>query len=373
MISALERSQSFNDTGFVLIETRAVGRYQALFAREEIKHPRVVKHIIRPLTKHGTSIDGGTLLESSRLAKRFNAENVAWVVVGDIEGEFSLVASTLANLLEAKIALVPEGSGVFRGTVGGYPWVYRSWRQAAGLIAHDTLREIGDLLRSKIFRPSPRKWKRRLRLLWRLDRIVNLIFFRPGEPRSSRLRALDLVISWWPSETLAFLNFGRYELITPPWSECQVSSKKGHANSALFVHQPPPLEPSEWQEVLSAIASLPLTSITVRPDRSEIGLTDFLLGVQMTFPATTLQVATQALSSECLATREKYEYVIGFTSTVLVNLALDPSYKGKILCLIRPLVRVNDPSERHNLPIEEMAWNLAPLAPLNSSKIVFAE
>jgi len=373
MISALEQSPTFEDVDFVLIEPGPVGRIGARHASGKFHHPRITKHIVRPITKHGTSLDGGTIIETKRLAVEFISDAVSWVAVGDVEGESSLVAQTLANILDAKIVVVPEGSGIFRAQLGGYPWVYRNWFEAIGLISHDTVREIMDLLLTKSRVRKTRKWNRRLRLSWRLDRVTNLLLFRPPAPPSSKINKVDLLVSWWPKEVFSFLDFERFEQIKVPWSGCEQRQSIQQEKSALFVHQPPFLHPRAWERVLSPISTLPISSIVIRPDRSRIGLDEFILGVTSTFPKAKIHVTTEEISSECLATSERFEFVVGFTSTVLVNLALDPGFAGKLVSLIRPLVRVNDPPERHHLRLEEMAWNFAPVTPEKSSRIHFVD
>lgn len=325
-----------------------------------------VKVLVWPSTNHGTSLDGGVLIEAKRIGRfvERKIQGVDEVIVGDFHGEPALVAQYLARKFGARLTLLPEGVGVFRIARGEYPWVIRSWKSAIGLIASDTAKEISERLALRFSSTTKRRWHRKLRLFWRISRVVNLAVFRPSVEQLKTISRFDSVISHWPRSVTDLFRADQVIAIDPPWitgSPREIPQLLGLTrNVALVIHQSERLSIDQWVEVLTPLQQESVETYVVKPDRYRLDLDEFCGALALVAPTSTVIILESNLPAEVVATSWNFVFVAGVTSTTLTNLALDPKFTTPLISLVYSYFQIVK-SDKDRLPPATMTWGFVPL------------
>jgi hypothetical protein len=326
-----------------------------------------VKVLVWPSTNHGTSLDGGVLIEAKRIGRfvERKIQGVDEVIVGDFHGEPALVAQYLARKFGARLTLLPEGVGVFRIARGEYPWVIRSWKSAIGLIASDTAKEISERLALRFSSTTKRRWHRKLRLFWRISRVVNLAVFRPAVEQLRPISRFDSVISHWPRSVTDLFRADQVIAIDPPWdtgSPREIPQLLGlTGNVALVIHQSERLSIDQWVEVLTPLQEESVETYVVKPDRYRLDLDAFCGALALVAPTSTVIILESDLPAEVVATSWDFAFVAGVTSTTLTNLALEDNFTAPLISLVYSCFAVIEP-EKEQVPPEDMTWGFAAVA-----------
>jgi hypothetical protein len=325
-----------------------------------------IKVLVWPSTNHGTSLDGGVLIEAKRIG-RFVEKKIQGfdeVIVGDFHGEPALVAQYLAKKFGARLTLLPEGVGVFRIARGEYPWIIRSWKSAIGLIVSDTAKEISERLALRFSSTTKRRWHRKLRLFWRISRVMNLVVFRPAVEQLRPISRFDSVVSHWPRSVTDLFRADQVIAIDPPWntgSSREIPQLRGLTGSiALLIHQSARLSIDQWVEVLTPLQQESVETYVVKPDRYRLDLDAFCGALTLVAPTTEIVVLESELPAEIIAVSTEFAAVVGVTSTTLINLALDPHFTTPLISLVYSFVGVVDPRKK-KLPPADMGWGFVPL------------
>lgn len=302
-----------------------------------------------PSTLHGTSLDGGAVIEASKigrfLIRKFGG--LRFTVSGDFQGEHALTGQIVAEMAGSAQVLIPEGVGVFRSLTEAYPWIVKSWRSAIGLIATDTLREMADWLAFTTFMKKHRKWKRRLRPFWRLYRIIILALRKPSTNDLTMASKFQFAVSQWPKDVTRVLGISDSEYLMPAWatspSDLTQNELPQCRYDGLFIHQSFGLTKIEWAKICEQLKTLNLSSVLVKLDRHEIDSETFLSGLRQSLPELRVDVYSGNLSAQELALQIRVQEVISLTSTALFDLACLQKTSFRLISLSRALWAVLHP------------------------------
>ena len=301
-----------------------------------------------PSVNHGTSIDGGVLSLARAILRnlRKSRDSIETVFVGDAEGQFAIVAKQVAENLKCDLGIIPEGLGVFRGVNEDYPWIIRGWRSAAGLIVRDSALEMRDFLRHKLI-GTDRRWRRRLRLGWRIWRVAQLVTFRPTlSIEQSKITHFDLAVSNWPSDLSYGFSVGAWHSLPNLYSD----TTGGHCplpqgQSTLFIHESAKsdINSGQFEQILRSLNLARTDFICIAPDRNKINLEAFCEAIKVTFPDSEVILLDGLTPVETVCHRMRPRTVVGTTSTALLNLALQRPAGVEVVSCARIARRVLEP------------------------------
>jgi len=319
-----------------------------------------------PSTLHGTSLDGGAVIEANKigrfLLKKFGA--LRYTVSGDFQGEHALTGQIITEMAGSTQVLIPEGLGVFRSITSGYPWVARSWRSSIGLIATDTIKEGADWLTCAVNKERQRRWKRRLRPIWRLYRVAILALQRPGTCGLSKSSEFHTAVSNWPQDVVKLLGIHKSEYVSPQWLKNNRSNLGDGLSrtkyDALLVHQSLGLTHAEWLQILTKLSDLNFTSVIVKPDRHKLDLGSFLSSLRDALPTVQIKVYSGTLSAEELAISISVAKVVSLTSTTLFNLACTTPTQPSLISLAPSYWELMNPGKGRP-ELEDMGYAFLPL------------
>lgn len=319
-----------------------------------------------PSTLHGTSLDGGAVIEANKigrfLIRKFGG--LRYTVSGDFQGEHALTAQIITEMAASAQVLIPEGLGVFRSITNGYPWVVRSWRSSIGLITTDTIKEGADWLACAVNKERQRRWRRRLRPMWRLFRIAILALQRPGTDGLSKSSEFHTAVSNWPQDVVRLLGIHKSEYLAPQWlTNNRTNSGTGLSRTkydALLVHQSLRLTHAEWSRILIKLSDLNLTSVLVKPDRHKLDLGNFLSSLREALPRVRIKVYSGNLSAEELAVGASVAKVVSVTSTALFNLACATPTHPSLISLAPSYWELKNPGKGRP-ELEDMGYAFLPL------------
>ena len=319
-----------------------------------------------PSTLHGTSLDGGAIIEARKIAhfllRRFGG--ISHVISGDFQGEHALTARLVANIAGSTSVLIPEGVGVFRKLTNHYPWVIREWRSSVGLLITDSAKELADMTLAKFGKIQRRRWSRRLRPLWRLYRILSLASHRPSTSSLRKEVEFEMALSSWPHDVIRLLGIDNSEFVAPEWANTQPKTKNSGQTEAsydlFFIHQSLQLSRRDWARIIGKLGDLDVSTVLVKLDRHGLDSPSFLDALHDTLPDATVDVFSGAQLAEEIAASVETKYVVSCTSTALFNLACLRPDAYKFISLSRTSFSVLYPSE----PIPEdrnLSYGFIPL------------
>lgn len=319
-----------------------------------------------PSTRHGTSLDGGAIIEARKIAyfllRRFGG--ISHVISGDFQGEHALTARLVANIAGSASVLIPEGVGVFRKLTHDYPWVIREWRSSVGLLITDSARELADMTMAKFGKIRKRRWSRRLRPLWRLYRIFSLATHRPSTTDLRKEVEFEMALSSWPHDIIRLLGIDNSEFVTPEWANIQPNTKNPGKTEAsydlFFIHQSLQLSRPDWARIIGKLQHLNVSTVLVKLDRHDLDKDSFLGALREVFPNASVVVYSGGQTAEEVAVATSTANVVSVTSTALFNLAFLPSARFKLISLVRTYWSILYPSLE--LPEnQEMGYGFLPL------------
>lgn len=369
MIENLE-SNSYADASKYLAIIRAPTTFRSNIRPWTSPSGTTVSVLVWPSTKHGTSLDGGVLIEAKRIGSFLErtTQTLEEVIVGDFHGEPAIVAKYLAEKFRARLTLLPEGVGVFRILRGEYPWIVRSWKSAIGLIASDTAREISERIAVTFSSSAKRRWHRKLRLFWRISRVLNLAVFRPGVEQLRPISQFDSVVTHWPRPVTDLFRADEVIAVDPPWDVSsprdipQLRDLKGKV--AFVIHQSERLSIDEWVKVLAPLEQESVGTYVVKPDRYRLDLDAFCEALSSVAPTSKVIILESDLPAEVVAASASFAVVVGITSTTLTNLALDENFTPPLISLTYSLMAALTP-ERNQAQISDITWGFRAVAAAN--------
>lgn len=369
MIENLE-SNSYADASKFIAIIRAPRTFRSNIRPWTSPSGTTVSVLVWPSTNHGTSLDGGVLIEAKRIGSVLERtiQTLEEVIVGDFHGEPAIVAKYLAEKFRARLTLLPEGVGVFRILRGEYPWIVRSWKSAIGLIASDTAREISERIAVTFSSSAKRRWHRKLRLFWRISRVLNLAVFRPGVEQLRPISQFDSVISHWPRSATDLLRADKAISIDPPWNLGplrEIPELRGFKGSiALVIHQSERLSVHQWVDVLTPLRRESVETYVVKPDRYRLDLDAFCEALSLIAPRSKVFILESDHPAEVVAMSQNFEAVVGITSTTLVNLALEDSFTTPLISLSYSFFAVME-HEKEPVALADVTWGFLAVAAAN--------
>ena len=299
-----------------------------------------------PSTKHGTNSDGGLGIEASVAMKMLLSEfgDFSKVFVSDVVGDQPALAVEFSRVRGIEVILVAEGISVL-ANIEKSPFVERSWKSAAGLIARDTLLEVADVLMHALGFKAERRWARRLRLSWRIRRVALLILLRPTGPRAWRLTEVHGVVTEWPERIeLPIRNLGFCRTLGPEIPDARSTPEEG---ALLLVGQPLRLSQRTWARGLLRVregqALVNRIVVKTHPDRRYEE--EMLRACYEVFRSVDITVDRDSVA-EALILSGRFEFVVAVSSTALFAEMVWNRTQSTLICIHGALDRASDPAEK---------------------------